>query len=301
MIQDIKPHIFHNEFKNLKPDANDKAIVFDGKNFLVKRDENDTLHMPGCSDIEGDYQYVFSVDDTRYFLFKGWEYAEREGEVERYIRRYEKHLEGFKFENIQNLRQLTSKELCFAVMTAWHLNVWYRDNRYCGRCGAKTLNDIKERMVRCPKCGNMIFPKIAPAVIVALTHGNKILLTKYAATRDYKKYALIAGFVEIGETVEETVEREVMEEVGLKVKNLRYYKSQPWGYDSNVLMGYFAELDGDESITMDTEELSKAQWFAREEMPAHNDGISLTREMMGVFENKVKYEEFMRSATPLIF
>ena len=100
MIQDIKPHIFHNEFKNLKPDANDKAIVFDGKNFLVKRDENDTLHMPGCSDIEGDYQYVFSVDDTRYFLFKGWEYAEREGEVERYIRRYEKHLEGFKFENI---------------------------------------------------------------------------------------------------------------------------------------------------------------------------------------------------------
>lgn len=121
------------------------------------------------------------------------------------------------------------------------------------------------------------------------------------ATRDYKKYALIAGFVEIGETVEETVEREVMEEVGLKVKNLRYYKSQPWGYDSNVLMGYFAELDGDESITMDTEELSKAQWFAREEMPAHNDGISLTREMMGVFENKVKYEEFMRSATPLIF
>lgn len=301
MIQDIKPHIFHNEFKNLKPDANDKAIVFDGKNFLVKRDENDTLHMPGCSDIEGDYQYVFSVDDTRYFLFKGWEYAEREGEVERYIRRYEKHLEGFKFENIQNLRQLTSKELCFAVMTAWHLNGWYRDNRYCGRCGAKTLHDIKERMVRCPKCGNMIFPKIAPAVIVALTHGNKILLTKYAATRDYKKYALIAGFVEIGETVEETVEREVMEEVGLKVKNLRYYKSQPWGYDSNVLMGYFAELDGDESITMDTEELSKAQWFAREEMPAHNDGISLTREMMGVFENKVKYEEFMRSATPLIF
>ncbi len=160
MIQDIKPHIFHNEFKNLKPDANDKAIVFDGKNFLVKRDEDDTLHMPGCSDIEGDYQYVFSVDDTRYFLFKGWEYAEREGEVEHYIRRYEKHLEGFKFENIQNLRQLTSKELCFAVMTAWHLNVWYRDNRYCGRCGAKTLHDIKERMVRCPKCGNMIFPKI---------------------------------------------------------------------------------------------------------------------------------------------
>ena len=98
-----------------------------------------------------------------------------------------------------------------------------------------------------------------------------------------------------GETIEETVKREIEEEVGLKIKNLTYYKSQPWGYDSNVLMGYFAELDGDESITMDTEELSKAQWFRRGELPAHNDGISLTREMIGVFEDKEKYEKIVKN------
>ena len=141
----------------------------------------------------------------------------------------------------------------------------------------------------------MIYPKIAPAIIAAVTHDDKLLLTKYATNREYRKYALIAGFVEIGETIEETVKREVEEEVGLKIKNLTYYKSQPWGDDSNVLMGYFAELDGDENITMDTEELSKAQWFRRGELPAHNDGISLTREMIGVFEDKEKYEKIVKN------
>ena len=93
-----------------------------------------------------------------------------------------------------------------------------------------------QRMLQCPCCANMVFPKIAPAVIVGVTHGDKILMTKYAG-REYKRYALIAGFTEIGETAEETVKREVMEEVGLTVKNIRYYKSQPWGFDSNLLLG----------------------------------------------------------------
>ena len=129
----------------------------------------------------------------------------------------------------------------------------------------------------------MIFPKIAPAVIIAVTDGDRILMSKYA-DRDYKKYALLAGFTEIGETAEETVAREVMEEVGLKVKNICYYKSQPWGIDSNLLLGYFCELDGDDTIVMDTTELAVAQWFHREEMPVQDDGISLTREMMRVFQ-----------------
>lgn len=84
-------------------------------------------------------------------------------------------------------------------------------------------------MMRCEYCGQMEFPKICPAVIIGVTDGNRLLMSKYAG-RDYKKYALIAGFAEIGETIEETVQREVMEEVGLKVKNLRYYKSQPWSF-----------------------------------------------------------------------
>ena len=99
-------------------------------------------------------------------------------------------------------------------------------------------------------------------------------MSQYAG-REYKKYALLAGFTEIGETVEETVAREVMEEVGLKVKNITYYKSQPWSFSDTLLMGFFCELDGEEDVTLDEEELALAQWFEREEIPAEPDDVSL--------------------------
>ena len=111
---------------------------------------------------------------------------------------------------------------------------------------------------------------------------RRIVMTKYAG-REYQRYALIAGFCEIGETAEDTVRREVMEEVGLKVKNLRYYKSQPWGFDSNLLMGFFAELDGDDTIVRQEDELSVAEWKSRTDAVGMDDGISLTREMMRIF------------------
>ena len=189
----------------------------------------------------------------------------------------------FHYESIRQLRQLTSKEICFAVMTAWHLFAWYRSNRFCGCCATPTIHDTVERMLRCPNCGNMIFPKISPAVIIAVADANRLLLSKYAG-RSYTRYALLAGYTEIGETLEQTVQREVMEEVGLKVKNIRYYKSQPWGVDGNVLMGFFCDLDGEDTIRLDTTELALAQWYDRDRLPAHDDGISLTREMIRVFE-----------------
>ena len=290
MLQDILPHYFHNEYQPGKAQAQSKVFHFRGREVYIARDEENRLRLPGYGELmqaQGDsaagiqklaasaspwekkLQYLFSIEEETYFLLKDTEALEEK--------------DGYAYESVRTLRQLVSKEVCFAVMTAYHLYMWYRDNRYCGRCGGETMHDDKERMLRCPKCGNMIFPKIAPAVIVALTDGNRILMTKYA-DREYKKYALIAGFTEIGETVEETVAREVMEEVGLKVTNIRYYKSQPWGVDSNLLLGFFAELDGDDTIHRDERELAEAEWFERSAMPAHDDGISLTREMMGVFE-----------------
>ena len=131
----------------------------------------------------------------------------------------------------------------------------------------------------------MEYPKISPAVIVGVIHKDRILMSKYAGNRA-SHYALIAGFAEIGETIEETVRREVYEEVGLHVKNLRYYKSQPWSFSDSLLFGFFAELDGDdETITLDTRELSTAAWFTREEAPAQPLNISLTSEMIWKFKN----------------
>ena len=142
----------------------------------------------------------------------------------------------------------------------------------------------KERMLYCEDCHNMEFPKICPAVIIGVTDGNRILMSKYAG-RAYKKYALLAGFTEIGETVEQTVAREVMEEVGLKVKNIRYYKSQPWAFTDTLLMGFYCDLDGEDKITLDQNELALAEWFEREEIPVGPSRDSLTNEMIIQFKN----------------
>ena len=143
-------------------------------------------------------------------------------------------------------------------------------------------HDTKERMMYCPVCGRHEYPVLMPAVIVGITNGDKIICSKYEG-RSFKQYALIAGFAEIGETIEETVHREVMEEVGLKVKNLRYYKSQPWSFSGTLLFGFFCDVDGDDTLTVDHEELSVAQWFERDKIIGQDTDSSLTNEMMMVF------------------
>ena len=127
------------------------------------------------------------------------------------------------------------------------------------------------------------YPKISPAVIVAITNKDKLLMSRYAHGT-YRRFALIAGYVEIGETFEDCVRREVMEEVGLKVKNIRYYKSQPWAFSDTVMIGFTAELDGDDTIRLQEEELSEAGWYTREQVIAYEPCLSVGHEMMAAFK-----------------
>ena len=270
MLQDLDAGRLENEFRNITADAEDVLLCFHEGQVLLRRDEDDALTLPTLSALgmpEKAPRYLFRMGEQNYFL---WTDAPAPAS------------KGFAYEPARQLRQLKSKEICFAIMTGWHLYNWYRVNRLCGCCGTPTEHDDKERMLRCPSCGNMIFPRISPAVIVAVTNGEKLLLSKYAG-RAYTRYALLAGYTEIGETIEQTVHREVMEEVGLKVKNLRYYKSQLWGVDGNVLMGFYCDVDGSDAIHIDENELSMADWYSRDNLPARDDGISLTREMIRVF------------------
>ena len=216
----------------------------------------------------GESRWLFRIDETDYYLCT-------EGGKDPLPL-------GYAWYNLREHRAKKSRLLRFAESTAYHLSLWYQDNQFCGRCGGETQPDDRERMLRCPHCGNLIYPKIAPAVIVAVTDGDRILMTRYQG-RVYKGYALIAGFTEIGETAEDTVRREVMEEVGLQIKNIRYYGSQPWGVDSNLLLGFFAQLDGTGEIHMDRQELSQAGWYRREEIDLAPDGYSLTNHMIQAF------------------
>lgn len=271
MIQEIHPNIFKNEYTEKQPTDDDFILCYK-KNTILLNNINGEIKYPQFryfKAIEATYVYLFKIDEKEFFL------AEVDGDIE---------IEGFIFESIQILRSVSPKLDSFAGITAYHLDCWYKNNKYCGRCGHELSYSTKERMLFCEKCNNTIYPKISPAVIIAVSDGDKLLLTKYA-NREYTRYALIAGFVEIGEMLEETVKREVMEEVGVKVKNIRYYKSQPWGFSESILMGYFAELDGDSSITMDENELSEAVWVKRDEIQVEYDGFSLTNEMMWKFKN----------------
>lgn len=123
-------------------------------------------------------------------------------------------------------------------------------------------------------------------MIVAVVDKEKerLLLTRYAG-RKGGNYALIAGFSEVGETLEETARREVMEEVGLKIRNLRYYASQPWSFSDTLLAGFYAELDGSDEIQLEREELSEGVWLSREEIPVQDTSISLTGTMIERFRN----------------
>ncbi len=276
MIQDIETRL-QNEFKYLLPEETDNILIFAQRTICLK--ETDTgyrfLQMREAALIWGQQfvkeacLYLFCIGQKKYFLYADFQQLHRIDSKPFFMK-------------LAAARQELPKEMCFVLYTAYHLYQWYRDNQFCGRCGRQVTPDAKERMLYCAACGNQIYPKIAPAVIVAVTHGDQILLTKYAG-REYQKYALIAGFTEIGETAEQTVQREVMEEVGLHVNNIRYYKSQPWGVDSNLLIGYFADLEKVETVCLDKNELAAAEWFHREDLKDMDDGFSLTREMMRVF------------------
>lgn len=281
MLQDLSFGTLDNQYRYLSPQNNDYVVCVRGNEILLTQREDGTLELPCTEQVEQwrggwehwldePYRYVFTMQERRYFLWLG-----NAGEC---------GSDRYAYRPVSALRDPASKDICFAMMTAWHLYCWYRDNRFCGRCSHPTVHDDKERMMRCPSCGNMIFPRIAPAAIIALTHGDKLILSKYAG-RAFTRYGLLAGFIEIGETAEEAVAREVMEEVGLKVKNVRYYKSQPWGIAGNLSVGYFCDLDGeDETVTLDETELSSAEWFTRGAIPYTDEGISLTGEMIRIFQ-----------------
>lgn len=271
MIQDIAPHIFHNEYIEKKPQPDSAVIVAQGGAVLICEDQG-SFSFPTYSQIAlaGAVSiFLFTIDDRDYFWLDGTDLSAPE---------------GFRFVPRNRFRSLKPKYLSFAALTAMHIINWYQTNRFCGCCGEKLEHDHKERMLRCNQCSNLVYPRINPAVIVAVTNGNKLLMTKYAG-REYTNYALVAGFTEIGESIEETVRREVMEETGIRVKNITYYKSQPWAMTSTLLMGFFCELDEDETLHMDEEELSLAVWMEREDIAAEDEDFSLTNEMICKFKN----------------
>ena len=280
MFHEIAPHTFDISMRFDAPNLNDQALWFRECGFDNARAEvalacaaEGELRFPRCGDLPDSavFTYLFSIDGNRYYHASVPEGAQPASQVE----------SAFRFQRVGSLVSEQADVNAFAAMTGLHLHAWYRNNAFCGRCGSPMAPAEGERALVCAECGNTAYPRIAPAVIVAVTDGDRLLLTRYAQG-DYRKLALVAGFVEVGETPEEAVAREVWEECGVRVKDVRYFASQPWGLSSSLMLGFTARLDGSPDVTLQDGELGWAGWVARDELEGDED-YALGHAMIGAF------------------
>lgn len=155
---------------------------------------------------------------------------------------------------------------------------WARTHRHCGRCGTPTVAQDHERAMKCPACGLLAFPRLAPAMITLVTRGDEALLARGVQFRG-PMYSCLAGFVEPGESLEDAVVREVREEVGVEVGDVRYWGSQPWPFPHSLMVGFTAEWVSGE-IDIDPTEIVDARWFRRDELPNIPPRISIARKLI---------------------
>lgn len=158
---------------------------------------------------------------------------------------------------------------------------WDRTHRYCGRCGTRNEAKTDERAKQCPKCKLLSFPRLSPAIIVMVERGGQILLAR-SPHFPPRMFSVLAGFVEPGETVEECVTREVREEVGIRVDNVRYFASQPWPFPNSLMLGFTAEYAGG-NIEVDGVEIEQAAWFRPDALPSIPGRLSISRRLIDHF------------------
>ena len=189
--------------------------------------------------------------------------------------------EGMEFKEFRPLYEVLDEDLFLLAGKAIQIVSWDQTNQFCGRCGTKMETLEGERAKICPACGLINYPRISPAAITAVIKGNKILLTHNAAFRG-NIHSLIAGFVEPGETIEECVHREIFEEVGLKVTNLKYFGSQPWPFPNSLMIGFTAEYESGE-ISVDGQEITEAGWYDASNLPELPGKMSIARKIIDWF------------------
>lgn len=272
MLHNIEPHVFNNAFiQSATVQDNDYILCYkDNSILLIQKEDNLVIPKRSDFDVLPSFEkalYLGSLNNTACFL----------------IKEYTGNNSAFVYQENTFLRTMANKELGFIGAVGAHLNLWVNEHQFCSRCGTPSTFKNDERAIICPACNLTVYPKISPAIIVAITCKDKILLAKGTHYR-FNFYSLVAGYADIGESLEQTVVREVREEVGIEIKNLRYFGSQPWPFSSSMMMGYFAEADDQQPIHIDTNELHDARWFSRDNFPETPNTISIAGTMIELFK-----------------
>jgi NAD+ diphosphatase len=188
---------------------------------------------------------------------------------------------GMAFEGLRQVYGRLDEPLFWVAARAVQIIDWDRTHQFCGRCGVPLRTRTAERAKECPQCGLFHFPRLAPAIIVLVERGNELLL---ARSRHFMPgmYSVLAGFVEPGESLEEAVVREVKEEVGIEIKDIKYFGSQPWPFPHSLMIGFTATYAGGE-ISLDDKEIEDAGWYTAEKLPRIPGKISIARKLIDGF------------------
>lgn len=186
--------------------------------------------------------------------------------------------EGYEFQPLRSFLGQVDEPVFNLIGKAKQLTDWYNDNRYCGQCGHETIASDFDRSRKCPRCGRLFYPRLSPSIIVLVTRGDELLLARNVHARG-GFYSTIAGFVEPGEAIEETVHREVMEEVGVRIKNLQYFGSQPWPFPDSLMLGFHAEYMSGE-LRLQAEEIADAKWFHYHDLPNRPVRVSIAGQLI---------------------
>lgn len=187
-------------------------------------------------------------------------------------------LRSFVFQDLRSLYGELEEGLFHLAGRAAQIVAWAKTHQYCGQCGSRTVPAKDEHAMLCPACGMPSYPRLAPAVITAILKGDQLLLA-HARNFQNNMYGLIAGFVEPGETLEDCVEREIREEIGIKVRNIRYFGSQQWPFPHSLMIGFLADYDSGE-IAVDGDEILAAGWFDGDHLPVIPNPVSIARKMI---------------------
>lgn len=188
---------------------------------------------------------------------------------------------GMGFEGLRQAYGRLDEDLFWIAARAVQIVEWDRTHQFCGQCGAPLKTRMTERAKECPRCGLLHFPRLSPAMIVLVQKGRELLL---ARSRHFLPgmYSVLAGFVEPGESLEEAVAREVREEVGLTIKDIRYFGSQNWPFPHSLMIGFTATYAGGE-ISLNDEEIEAAGWFTADALPPLPGNISIARKLIDWF------------------
>jgi NAD+ diphosphatase len=187
--------------------------------------------------------------------------------------------DGWELKGLRDVFGLVETGLAALSGRAYQILEWDRNHRYCGRCGTETVQRADERSRACPDCRRTTYPPVSPAIMVLITDGKRRILLGRKATWPQGRYSALAGFVEPGETLEDTVVRETREEVGVEVTNIRYFGSQPWPFPHSLMIAFTAEYAGGE-VRPDGVEIAEARWFDAAELPKLPPGISISRRLI---------------------